>query len=503
MRRHQRGRPRPESSLAPAVHSSVATGSRDGYTMSSPAGEKALDKGGRVKIYPGNKTARHAPFMQRLPVVVKQYDGRSIASDPFTDRDFINKPSVMLYPWKDINIAAQMGANSDTVGSTYSNYVQNVLFNDIVRALQSQRLINLSNISLQNPVAAPAFPTAFTVTSYQAWWNYYLKAALIIRALESCYVAGDINFTLSQIAAVVQANKTQLDAVAAQLKAFKVPQAIITWVDRLSGVKLTNDNEPAIIYGTEQSAVGADTVDLTLSVSISSMINDAQLFVTRLVNPGFSSGPGANYSTDFQTITSTHALAYGNQADWPVKGVSHDASEYWQGYGAAAVYKDTVAVLNFSWPNSAVLDMIPILVPEGMTEEDGMFMASMLGMVRYCSDPDGTTTATTPNLCGVYTQTGAQNAASDPMGGAIYSQVGSIAHFVETGAAAATTVFTNIELEHNFWLPYARAEVTTAAGGYNADRRALRDLAIVKSRRSDLWEASIIAIQQWFLGSLL
>jgi len=499
----KQGRFKPESDRMPPKVRPAVAGEMDGYTVPAPGAGKtsSLDRGGRVRIYPANKTEKRASYMTRLPVVVKQYDGRSIASDPFTDRDFINKPAVMQYDWQDINIAAQMGATGDSAAATYAGYVQNTMFNDIIRSIQSQRLINLSNITLNNPVAAPAFTTAFTVTSFQAWMNYYMKAALIVRCLESVYAAGDISFTLSQMASAVTQNKQQLDAVAATLKTFKVPNKLIAWIDKLSGVKITNDNEPAVIYGMQ--AAGAVITDLTVSANVAGVIAAAEVFITRLVNPGFGAGPGANYAADFATITSNFALAYGNQAVWPVKGASTSPMEYWQGYGWAAEYTNTTTSTFFTWPNSNVVDMIPILVPEGMSEEEGMFMASMLGGVRYCSDAEGSAIAGTPNMCGVYTLVGTQNAGFNNMTGGIYSQVGSASSFNEAGAGAATTVFTNIELEFDFWLPYARGIVTTTAGGYNADRRALRDLAIVKARRQDLWDASLIWIQECFLGELL
>lgn len=464
-------------------------------------GSDRLNRGGGGKMYPRANYV-NATRTMGMPAEYATADGRHLASDPLADRDFLNRPSVIMWPWQDINWGLQSGSNSVLVNA--GSYVTSLMFNEIIMELQAARLINLSNVQLQNPVAAPAIGLAYTPTSFQYWLNLYTQAAVVMRACESILAGVEFNYTTSLLANAVQQNMPQLDALCDLLKPIKVPQGLVDHIDRISGFKTLTPSDPVELLGLPTQATLA--VDYTNPGLIQTALGQAITTATRLGQPSLGAGTAANYLSDFQLIKSYFALAYGNSASWPTKGVSSNPSDYWQIYGGVSSFYDSTGAKYYSWPNAQGLvnNLVPILCPKGMSPEDGKYMLSLLGMTRYTTDIPGVIAAGSAlNSVGLYQTSQAIAAGFGPTSFATYNQGGGVAISTEAAAGAQTTIFSNTELEVNFWLAYDRALVVNAGGGYNADRRSLRDLDIIKGRTTDLDGASVQYLKDMFIKPIL
>lgn len=448
-----------------------------------------LDRGGQTHRYPRADYATVSGGWG-FPQEYQTADGRHLASDPLADRDFTNRPQVVDVPWQNINWIFQSGTTQTVQSAT--NYMLNDCFGEIIMALQAKRLVNLSNITLANPVPAPVTGLAYPTSSFTLWLNTYCQAALIMRCAESVLAGVEFNYTTSLMAAALQQQLPLLDGLCNLVKVIRVPQPLIDLIDRLSGLKTLTPSDPVIMLGND--TLSGVSRDMTQANNWQAALTDALTFATRLGQPGFNGGVAANFATDYQLIKSNFAMAYGNKAVWPKKGVSSNPAEYWQAYGSVTSYIDTVANKFYLWPQTASGLMVPILTPKKMDVADGKYMMSEIGFSRYCTDIPGTTSvATSPNSVGLYNVHNAQAAGFTTMSFGVYNSTGGLANSTEQGAAAATTVFTNTELEAFAWLPYSRGELITFASAYGSDRRQFKDLDIIKGRPADLDAAT----QQW------
>lgn len=441
------------------------------------------------------------------PEVVKRplYSGRIETTDFLFERDFTSRPAVYVYPLWDVNWTFQSGVTTvDAQATTLSTYVTN-MFNDILRTLQAQRLVNVSNVALANLTPAPVFNVAYVPTSMQALLRLYCLGASTVRMLESLLIAGDFNFAMSRIADAVMNNLQQLEAVSRKLRGFRVPPLLIDLIDKAVGVKVLDNDSPAMVYGNPLTSIGLQ-LDLTVPANIAAIITLADNFLTQCVNPGFNGGSGANLANDFQLIWSLFGNAYGMSGVWPTAIVSHDPGEYFQGFTSAIQWDHTGAPGHwFGVPNTSVVDMVPTLLPKGINDDLAKYYLSLLGYQKYTPEAPGVVTdVVAPNFVGLF----AMNNGATPMVAAsatsmvFYSQNATFTNSPQQGGAARQLNWQNSETSAWYWASPADDEVLTAAM-YTSDQRYTNQLDLIKTRRIDMIDATQARLESIFVTSVL
>lgn len=471
-----------------------------GSPRSRTSSPSNIDRGGKRQAFNHLEIAG----TYTIPSVVKRdlYTGRADTTDFLMERDFTSRPAVYIYPYWGATWSFQSGTTTlDAQANVLGTYVTN-MFNDILRTLQGQRLVNISNVALANPTPAPVYALPYVPSSMQALLLTFCSAAVMVRTLESLLVAGDFNFAMSRISDAVMQNLQQLEAVSRKLRGFRIPPLLIELIDRVSGVKIIDAYSPAMVYGGLTLSTGLQS-DLTVPANVLTMITTADTFLTQCVNPGFNGGAGANLAGDFQLIWSLFADAYGFSGTWPAKGVSKDIGEYYQGYTSAIQWGDTTLAKWFGVPNTAAVDVVPTLIPKTCSPETAKFLLSLMGYQKYTPELGGVVGIAVPaNFVGLFSMNIGSTAVTGATSLVFYSQNATYTNSPQQGGAARTINWQNSETSAFYFASPADQEVINATM-YTNDQRYNDDMDIIKSRRVDLIDATQKRLEEIFVLSVL
>lgn len=473
-------------------------------TQASRGSGSGLDRGGR--FYPFEHLNLGGVYTIGEPNMYPLYDGRQMGTDAFVDRDFTVFPAVVIYPFGDPEWNFQTGTSPTTPEGILGTYVTN-LFSDITRIVMAKRLQNISNITLSNPTPAPAFPISIVPTSLQAWLKLWSYCAITIRSMESMLVASDLNFAMSLISNALMQQLQTIEGLSRQLREFPVPRPLIDWVDRVSGVKAIDDDLPLMVYGGcsrfESVSSGPQATDLTNQASLTLILTDVANCLIKLGNASNTNlNIGTNLTTDFTNIVTMFALAYGSQA-WPTKGVSNDIGEYWQGCGMAVVADATTTNPGYyEAPNAGVSGFTTVLVPRGCPDVSAKHLLSLMGVSRYGTDAAAFSTTGGPNMVGLLPSHITNHPATNTNFTVInaYTEAGVNAGVGIQNAGASLVNYKSVEDDLLLWASWAENEVIN---DYANDRRIFNGLDRVKMRTVDLIDATLAALQEIFLESIL
>jgi len=484
---------------AEAREQAKAGGSGTPTRSSAANANSSIDRGGRRAPYEHLQLG--STYRIPEPVLRELYNGRRMGTDVYIERDFANRAGAYILPYGDVNWAFQSGDTPNVNLGSLGNWMGQ-MFTSILRTVQAQRLINISNVSLANPTPAPSYPVSYIPNSVQAWLRTYCIGAMLTRMFESCLVAGDLNYVMSLISDSVMQQLQLLEAVSRKLRGIRVPQPLMDLIDKASGVKMIDDYSTPIIYG---SFINPQT-DFTVTANVNSLLLSADQFLSQTVNPGLGGGPGANMANDFQIIQSMFALAYGAGPTWRDKGVDFNVGEYYQAYGAAAQWRDTTATAHwYVNPSIAISPFVPILIPKEASEEDAKHLMSLMGVGRYSTDAVPLLDTSTPNIAGIFplAYTTHPVAAGFGFNFGRYTPAGTFSAINEVGTAVALTDWTTDELELMAWLAYARGQNITPGTTYGSDRRVFSEFDIIKMRDVDLIDATQDALEDTFISTIL
>lgn len=412
------------------------------------------------------------------PNIYELADGRKVGTEVFQDRFISSRPAALTINVSSINWEGLAkahwfqagGTNNDgTIDAVLGGFMQN-LYGAIVRELASHknRLFAIRDTTLVN---------TGTFNSLPGWLNNYTGAFLNLRCLQSILASGGFNYTLQLAAAAVNQALPRLLADLDRLYSYGVPPMLITYLDRLCGVKAWDNDSPVYIAGLNGGTGTNPVFDITSPTAINSLLALAESDLTALQTG--AGGGTAIAAADAQAISNIFAYAYGEPKFDMVKGVSFDQGEYMMQQTSCVTYEDQTAAKEFSFPNTNVGSpgrMIPFLVPRGLSGDCGYQFFSLLRTPVISVDSlVGIASTSIPNQIGLLNNFGNRDATHFATALGEHIQVGTFTAF-ETSAAGTTTYsWQQAETELIPWIGEAGLELTN----YTTDRRSFRDLDIV------------------------